>query len=319
MKRNKKPFIIMIVSVFAVLVVGSVMTTYAWFLSRYGSEYDFELNSESPMILKYETDLDFASGTDSDLSNVLVPATEKSVSAGISQGALSPLDVFDVDTLSPAHTGAVAQAAHAVKYTATAAYWTGEGEQAGAFAPELHVYTNAFLGSTALTTHLGTFSEEEAITEGNLLSVLSEEAYEVAAANRLIARNDLVGQGEVSYILVIDYLGKTFLYYDGAYYVSGGETDSDFTLPEAMESDPELRYWHDPTAENSTVSGSLITDGSYFHLLPNTGFSFTLYVFMARTDEKLDPAVNGQRLSLFMSLTVEEVNEAVSPEEPEEP
>ena len=311
MKRNKKAFIILVISVVAVLVVGAVATTYAWFLSRYARDYEFILDSMSDVIIKYEVDLDYASGNISTASNVLIPATEKNYesSGAISQGAMTALDVFDVDTLDPAHTGKVATAAQAVKYTATGAYWTGDSVKKGDFTPQLHAYTNVFLASSDLSDHLETFSEETAVTEENLLSLLTEEADEVSAVNRLIARNDLVAQGEISYIMVIDYLGKTFLYYNGSYYVLGVQTGNAFVLPEEAESNSELRYWHTPTDLNSTVDDEQISDGSYFHLLPNTEFTFTLYVFMARTDESRDYEINGKRISLFASLTVEEVSE----------
>lgn len=326
MKRNRKAFIILIITVLAVLVVGAVTTTYAWFLSRYAAEYDFVLNSQSPMILKYEANLDFASGTRASAGNLLIPATQKVFdSTGtpiptISQPAFDPLDVFDVDTVDPAHTGKVATAAQAVKYTASGAFWTGEEQTIGAFTPELHVFKSSFLSSAALRTYLGTFSEQTAVTEENLLSLLSEEEHEVSQGGRLINENDLVRQGEVSFIMVIEYLGETFLYYDGAYYVLGAESGSAFILPAAAESNAELRYWHTPTALNSTLGGEQISDGSYFHLLPNSTFSFNLYVFMARTDEQLDAEINGQTMTIFSTLTVvEAAEEPAEPAEPEEP
>lgn len=323
MKRNRKAFIILVVIVVAVFLAGVVTTTYAWFLSRYNSELEFELESTSPLVLKYETDLDFASGDISTAGNVLIPATEKSVAAngdpipGISQAALSPLDVFDDDPT----TGKVASTAHAVKYTATGAYYTGEGDKLGAFEPRLYVFTNDFLASSALTTHLASMTEqgEAALTvsEGSLLAILTREETQKTPQNRLIARSDLVAQGEISYILIINYQEKIFLYYDGAYYVLGSSSGSDFILPAEAESNEELRYWHDPTAENCTVNGKQISDGTYFHLLPNTTFSLTMYVFVAKTDEMLDPAINGERLTLFMSMKATEVEEATTPEEPE--
>ena len=317
MKRNKKAFIILVLSIVAVFAFGVVATTYAWFLSRYGTDYEFVLNSESPMVLRYETDLAFASGDISTGANILVPATEKK-DIGLASGALDPLDVFDVDTVSPAHTGIVESAAQAVKYTASGAFWTGENDTVGSFTPELHVYLSSFLSSAALTTHLASFSEEVAVTEDNLISLLEEEEHEKTAENRLIARNDLVRQGEIAYILVIEYQGKRFLYYDGAYYVLGVKTGSDFTLPKAAESNDELRYWHDPTAENSTVNDVQLSDGDHLYLQPNTTFSFTLYAFMARTDEKRDAEINAGRVTLYMSMLVEEVVEE-TPAEPVEP
>ena len=73
------------------------------------------LESESHIIIKYESNLTFASGTDvNTASNILVPAVAKHAEVGILQPALDPMDVFDVDTVDPQHTGAVKTAAHAV-------------------------------------------------------------------------------------------------------------------------------------------------------------------------------------------------------------
>ena len=77
MKRNKKALLIVVIAIVAVFAFGVISTTYAWFLSRYGTDYEFVLNSESLIILTYETDIAYASGGISTGSNVLVPATEK--------------------------------------------------------------------------------------------------------------------------------------------------------------------------------------------------------------------------------------------------
>ena len=313
MKKNKKAFIFLIISVVTVLVVGTVATTYAWFLSRYSKEYEFVLESMSPVIIKYETQLDFASGTQSTAGNTLVPATAKTL-VGISQGALEPMNMFDVDTVTPEHTGVVKTAAHAVSFVADGAYWTGEAETVGLFLPELRAYTGTFLSSSALVTHLGTFSNQTSITEENLLTLLTleEDEYTAASGNRMIARNDRVAQGEVDYAMVIEYLGETILYYDEDFYlISDSEGEGKFELPASLEPDDELRYWQklqalDGNRYTGVYGAEHITDGTYLRLMPNTTFSFTMYVFMAKTDEELDPAINGETLSLFASLTVVE-------------
>ena len=312
MKRNKKAFLIVIIVVAVVLIVGTVTTTYAWLLSRYTQEYPVVLDSTSPLIIKYETDLRFGSG-DTDptaAANILVPATAKSL-VGIEQEALDPLDMFDVDTVSPSHSGAVQTAAQAVSLVADGAYWTGESAIVGLFRPEFHAYTGAFLASDALQDHLSALHVSSALSENNLLSVLSleSETYTAASGNRLIARNDLFEQGEVQFAMLITYLGNTILYYDGEYYLAPAAQEStDLTLPSLLESTSALRSWHklvDPDDHRySDNAEEKILNGVYLRLLPNPTFSFKTYVFVAKTDEELDPAINGETLSLFASLSV---------------
>ena len=277
MKKNKKAMIAMIAIVVTVLLIGTITTTYAWFLSRYSQEYTVVLQSDSITILKYESDLAFSSGNISSAGNVLIPA-ESDVSVGIEKAALDPIDVFD--------TTKVKRAANAVKYTASGAYYTGEGTTAGDFLPELHVYLSSYATANSLSSD-------------TLFDALAAES---SAAETPLTDNDLVTQGEIGFFYLINYLGKNFLYYDGTYYVSGVQSGSAFTFPAAAESNDELRYWHAPTAENSTVNAVQITDGSHFYLQPNTTFGFTLYAFIANDEELLAQSVNGQRLTLFATL-----------------
>ena len=282
MKRSRRAFIFTIVLVIAVLVVGTVTTTYAWFLSRYSHDYPFELDSKSPLIIKYETDLQFASGS----PTTMIPAKAKTT-VGINQQALDPIDVFK--------TTKVQTSAQAVKLTATGAYWAGEDATVGQFKIDLHAYTTAFVTAQSLS-------------ESTLLAYIAAEK---TAAQKPITRNDLVYQGEIDYAVVFSYLNNTFLYYGGNYYLSSPTNGSGyFTLPAAMETDNNLRYWAPLTApgrvtvsENTTAD---VYDGANFLLQPNTIFAFTLYAFVAKTDEELDPAMNGETLSLFVSLTVAE-------------
>ena len=303
MKRSRRAFIFTIVLVIAVLVVGTVTTTYAWFLSRYSHDYPFELDSKSPLIIKYETDLQFASGS----PTTMVPAKAKTT-VGINQQALDPIDVFD--------TAKVKTSAQAVKLTASGAYWAGEDATVGQFKIDLHAYTASFMGSSALSARLTALSTQQttysSLTEGNLYEVLNKEEITYnTPTDRLITRNDLVYQGEIDYAVVFSYLNNTFLYYGGNYYLSSPTNGSGyFTLPAAMETDNNLRYWAPLTApgrvtvsENTTAD---VYDGANFLLQPNTIFAFTLYAFVAKTDEELDPAMNGETLSLFVSLTVAE-------------
>lgn len=297
MRKNKKAFLIMIIFVVTAFLAATITTTYAWFLSRYTKNYDFVLDSQSMIILKYESDLTFASGDISTPTNVLIPAKAKQLT-GINQETLSSWDVFDVDTVSPAHTGKVATSAQAVRFVAEGAYWTGTTTTVGYMVPELRAYTSAFLTGEALSDHLESFSEETELTEENLLSVLSEEAEEKTAQNRLIARNDLVGQGEIDYFMIFSYREETILYYDGTFYYGDSE-DPALTLSSNTGLDVEQLEW---SPYPNTDSLSAISNGTRLLLQPNTTFSYTLYVFVAKTDEELDPAINGERISFFASL-----------------
>lgn len=317
MKKSKKALIILIIAVVAVLVVGTVTTTYAWFLSRYTKEYDFVLQSESPIIIKYESDLVFASGNRETPANVLIPAESKHT-VGIEQEALADIDVFDVDVAEPAHTGKVESSAQSVKFTANGAYWTGEEPTVGLFAPELYAYTSEFMNGSDLSARLTALSSPgvtySSLTAENLTAILAAEKSGYSATERLIARNDLVTRGEVNFIMILSYLDATVLYYDGVFYQSTAlPEEADFVLPAAVESQNALRYWVALTAEDTYPSpnGEETMLGEkqgkfYLRMLPNTTFSFNLYVFMAKTDEELDPQINGESLSLFASLTIQE-------------
>ena len=279
MKRNKKAFIILVVTIVAVFLAGTITATYAWFLSRFTREYDFVLQSDSPVVLKYETDLAFRSGDIDTPANVLVPATAKAT-VGIQQQALSALDVFDVDTVSPAHTGKVQSAAQAVAFTASGAYWTGESTEVGEFSVELR----AFLTEYA----------EDNYIDAETLDTFASDGHE------------LVHRGEIDGIFVFHYLGYEILYYDDLYYlntdVQAGEIhDFDFLGLGAEY------HWH-PIIATDTVSymdeSVEIYDGASLLLQPNTPFSFDLYAFVAKTDEELDPEINGQGISLFATIKI---------------
>ena len=117
----------------AVFVVGTGTVTYAWFLSRYSSIYEFELEANSTVILRYEEEVAYASGTISTAANILVPATAKNSSGGLTsenaQRVYEPMDMFA--------TAEVERVAHAVHFTAKGAYWVGAGTTAGQFTPSL--------------------------------------------------------------------------------------------------------------------------------------------------------------------------------------
>ena len=281
--NHKKAFIILVIIVVTVFLVGTITTTYAWFLSRYTREYDFVLKSDSPVILKYETSLHFPSGDINTSANVLVPATAKHT-VGIRQQALSALDMFDVDvdTVIPAHTGKVQSAAQAVKFTATGAYWTGETATVGEFSFEVKAFLSSYATAQSITP-------ETLSTNGN-------------------AAHELTGRGEIDFVAVIHYLGCDILFYDGTYYLSNDEQtdvidDFDFLGLEVV-------HWHemqDDSLDSVGYGGGTIDlyDGTYLLLQPNTTFDLDLYAFVAKTDEELDPEINGQQITLFATIKIE--------------
>ena len=283
MKRNKKALILLISIVVTVFFVCTITATYAWFLSRYTREYEFVLRSDSPVVLKYESELTFRSGNIETAANVLVPATAKAT-VGIAQQALSPLDVFDVDTVSPAHTGKVAVAAHAVAFTASGAYWTGETTTVGEFSLEVKAFLSSYATAQSITS-------ETLSTNGN-------DAHE------------LTRRGEIDSIVIFDYLGYEILCYDGTFYLNTDETAGAVTDFDFLSLGGE-HNWH-AIAANATVSyddGSgardvTIYDGTHLLLQPNITFDFDLYAFVAKTDEELDPEINGQQITLFATIKI---------------
>ena len=275
MKHNKKAYIFLAVILISVIAIGSITATYAWFLSRYSKDYEFLLDSESPVVLKYRTDLTFASGNISTSTNVLKPAVAKRYTAAINQTSLSAMDVFD--------TTKVDVAAQAVKFSAKGAYWTGDGTIPGRF-------------TFSLAAYLDSVAESSQIANG---------------ANDLVAEEGNRTQ-EISSFVIFDYLDTKILYHHDveadtfAYYVNvATEVASDYTLPATAESDNNLRYWKRLQAFD-TIGGAEIYDGTYLLLQPNTFFSFTLYAFVAKTDEERDPVIDGATITLSAKLKVED-------------
>ena len=283
MRRNKKTVILLIGIVLTVFLAGTITATYAWFLSRYSREYDFVLESDSPVVLKYETDLAFRSGNIDTPANRLIPATAKRT-VGMAQQALSPLDMFDTDTISPAHTGKVGSAAQAVAFTASGAYWTGETTTIGEFSIEVKAFLSSYATARSITS-------------------------ETIAANGNDA-HELMRRGELGYLVIFDYLDHDVLYYDGTYYLNTSETagavdDFDFLALDEY-------HWHAVQAHD-TVSyddgnGAReveIYDGTHLLLQPNSTFDFDLYAFVAKTDEELDPEINGQQVTVFATIMIQ--------------
>lgn len=317
----------MLISMFVVFIVGTMSVTYAWFLSRYTREYDFLLESDSEIVLRYDSELEYETGGSiSSSENKLIPAKEKA-SVVLSQGEPSPWDVFDVDVVSPAHSGLMESAAQAVKFSANGAYWTGrptttvgdeEVVKLGYFRPLIYAYTNDFLGSEELADSLDSLSSASqtfsSLTSDNLSAVLTAEVNANAdPTDRFIARNDLVTRGQIGYFIVFEYLGETILYCNGEYYLNTDDAgEADLVLPAAAESDDDLRYWSALTTESRISYGGnslqlLDVSGGVTYLLlqPNTTFSFNFYAFVAMTDKKMDNAIIGERITLFASLTVQ--------------
>ena len=251
MATKNKVLLISIIAVVAVIVVGSVSVTYAWFLSRYSSEYEFKLEADEHVILQYETGLSFASGAVNDSGNLLVPAVSKS-SAGLNQTIYTPIEMFN--------TTKVASSATAVHYQASGAYWTGSASTVGEFS----------------------FRLAAAVQGGN-------------------SSYNLVTNGEIAYAVVFHYLGKSILLYNGQYYTNEGTGTADFTLPSAITSDVGLIDWY---VLSSAERVRTVNGVKYLLLTPNTEFEFDLYVFVGKTDELLDPAINGKTITLSATIAV---------------
>ena len=270
MSAKKKHLLFLIIAVMAVVIVGTSTVTYAWFLSLYTAEYEFQLdsNDQNRVVLMYESDLAFASGTVNTASNVIIPATAKQT-IGVNQRALSPLDMFDVDTTTPVHTGKVDAAAQASHFTATGAYWVGASDTVGVLSFSLVAY--------------------------------AKEAGEPNTSY------ELIGQGELGYFLLFTYMGEKILYYDGLYYMNDTESYT-LTLPDIFGTST-LCYWRpllssDTTSYRSVADFSFTTDGTQLHLAPNSEFTYDLYVFAAKTNEELDPYLKGKTLQLRATITV---------------
>jgi len=272
MTTKKKHLLSLIIAILAVIVIGTGTVTYAWFLSVHSSEFEFQLDSEEQgrVILMYESEISFASGTISTSANVLTPAKAKKTT-GIAQGALGPLDVFDEDTVSPAHTGKVQEAASTTHFTASGAYWVGASDTVG-----------------ELTFSLSAYVKESGVPDTSY---------------------DLVIGEEIGYFVVFTYMNEKFLFYNGQFYTNDTESYT-LTLPDVFTTST-LRYWKALTSSNFTKSYRSVdsfaftTDGTVLRLAPNSQFTYDLYVFVAKTDEELDaPYINGKTLQLRATLTV---------------
>ena len=105
----------------------------------------------------------------------------------------------------------------------------------------------------------------------------------------------------IAILVIFSYLGKSILLYNGQYYTNEGTGTADLTLPTAITSTLDLRDWYVLSAADRvrTVSGT-----KYLLLTPNTPFEYDLYAFVGKTDELLDPAINGKRINLYATIAV---------------
>ena len=252
MAAKKKLMLITIIAVVAVIAVGSITVTYAWFLSRYSSEYDFVLQADEHVILQYESNFTFASGTQSDAANALVPAVLP-WHVGLDQTVYAPMDMFDGTKMD--------SIASNVRFTAKGAYWTGSASTLGEFSFNLSA------------------------------TVVGESS-----------SYDLVANGEIAYVVIFRYLGKSILLYEGNYYTNVGEGAADFTLPSAVNSAIDMANWYLITSSDRVRE---IEGANYLLLTPNTEFECDLYAFVGKPDELLDPAINGKTITLSATIAVQ--------------
>lgn len=272
MTAKKKYLLFLIIAVMAVVIIGIGTVTYAWFLSLFSSEYEFQLDSDdhNRVVLIYESDLAFLSGDINTSTNVIIPAVAKQTT-GMAQSALGPLDVFDVDTVTPSHTGKVQTVAQAAHFTATGAYWVGASDTIG-----------------VLTFSLAAYAKDAGVPNTTY---------------------DLIDRGELSYFVLFTYMSDKYLYYNGQYYMNDTQNYT-MILPDLFGVST-LCYWRPLTASDvktdpyrSVASFVFTTDGTQFLLAPNSEFTYDLYVFAAKTDAELDPYLKGKAVQLRATIMV---------------
>ena len=277
MNTKKKALLFLIITVVVLFSASVVTVTYAWFLSRYSENYDFEVESDSHVVLRYETALDFASGNQNTSTNKIIVAGAKD-----SFGALTPFDVFDVDMEDPAHTGKVRTAAQAVKFTATGAYWYGRGTASGALSFDL--VANPQNNASYDLIHYG---------ELGYVAIFEYQGKKFLLYNGNYYTNSTTVES------------------------TGGESanlsgNQSLALPTASTAfgedgtDPWYLIDCEITAEFDEVRKTIFNNG--LQLLPNTQFILTLYVFATKADDFMDPAWNGQTVELAATISVPTVN-----------
>jgi len=271
-KKKSLTFLAIIVAV--LLFVGLITTTYAWFMYRYSEKYDFVLESDNHVVFVYETQLTFAPGTQQSTPANKILVAEANRTVGISAGALTPLDMFD--------TGAVKRSANAVKLTAEGAYWYGYATDRG------------------------------------------QLNFSLSAKPQSDANYDLITYGELDYIVIFRYKNRDIMMFDGNYYVNTttltrtngttldlSECDT-ITLPNTASTfgadgnDPWYLIPSDESIGEMVGEERVEIFNNEILLLPNTEFSYRLYVFAAKTDELVDPLWIGQTISLEATISVPE-------------
>ena len=116
---------------------------------------------------------------------------------------------------------------------------------------------------------------------------------------------DLVEWGEIDYIAIFSYVWdgtdatKKVLYYDGEWYSDIETAASPFIVPLSVTGDQALTTWY---VLNDTDKVKISNSIKYLLMSPNREFELDLYAFVAKTDELLDPAINGQTISLSATL-----------------
>ena len=290
MTRKKKSLIFLIVSIVTLVSVSLISVTYAWFLSRYSENYDFVVESENHVVLVYESALAFASGNQSTATNVIKIAEAKKT-VGIQQGAPAPLDVFDVDTVSPPHTGKMKTSANAVKFTASGAYWYGYGTESG-------------LLSFSLAAKPQNNANYDLVHYGELDYVVVFEYMHLEQNTKI-------------------------LLFDGAYYINVQQVTSTNGANVTLSGTPLVlpstattfdldgaETWY-PIPANTVITKEITTSSGTERkdvfrngllLLPNSQFAFTLYVFASKADDFMDPAWNGQTIALEATISVPNPN-----------
>lgn len=162
----------------------------------------------------------------------------------------------------------VDEVANVVKYNTEFAYWTGFDETVTSFTIGLTAYVQ---GATA-----------------------SDPDY-----------YDLVDAGELFFVAVYTYHTKTIMYDGTNYYINedyhAETTSADYVL-NGLDSTLSTLWWTIDGAAEINGDGNVIFDNGGMVLTPNTEVSMKLYVFLAKTDELIDPAINGDTLDLVLTL-----------------
>lgn len=271
MIAKKKSLLILSALVIAILAFSLIGVTYAWFLSRYSENYDFVLDSDSHVVLRYEASLNFASGAQSDAGNkILIAQANPAQPLNISQTALAPLDVFD--------STKVATVANAVKFTATGAYWYGNETTKGAL-------------SFSLTATPGNDANYDLVHYGELgyVWIIEYLGVKVMLFDGKYYTNTATVQGSTGSPVDLPTTGTVTL-------PSNAFAAADAEVWYPIPANTAIAVEYNEEAEDVFLNG--------IKLLPNTRFEMTLYVFAAKADDFVDPLWNGQTVSLAATISV---------------